>query len=200
MAGEPLAVVDLDDRVGAKALLGTGALTDGEYRAVLVRGLGRPGADQPDLLQSVITAARSVPLPFVAAVQGPCAGLSVLAVVACDLVIACREATFTLPPGTLDVALGNGLGAMLVDRIGFGRASQLSLLADTIDSSAALTWGLVTEVVNTDEADPTARALAGRLAAGPTIALGSIKIALNALGRDAAAHDVTAGIRSSAHV
>jgi enoyl-CoA hydratase/carnithine racemase len=63
--------------------------------------------------------------------------------------------------------------------VGFGRATELLMLGDTIDAGTAERYGLATRVVPADRlADETA-ALARRLADGPTQALGMTKRMLN---------------------
>jgi enoyl-CoA hydratase/carnithine racemase len=56
-----------------------------------------------------------------------------------------------------------------------GRASELLLLGDPIDAETADRYGLVTRLVEDGEALAEASALAGRLAAGPTLAYAETK-------------------------
>lgn len=49
------------------------------------------------------------------------------------------------------------------------------MLAEPVDAPSALALGLVTSVVPDDELTTAAAALAGRLAAGPTLAYAAIK-------------------------
>jgi enoyl-CoA hydratase/carnithine racemase len=72
-----------------------------------------------------------------------------------------------------------GAAFLLPRVIGFGRATELLMLGDTIDAATAERYGLATRVVAADRlADETA-ALARRLADGPTQALGMTKRMLN---------------------
>jgi enoyl-CoA hydratase/carnithine racemase len=66
------------------------------------------------------------------------------------------------------------------------------LLAETIDAAEALALNLVTWVVSATEIDDFVTDIAGRLAAGPTIALAQSKALLNE-GADRTLRDALAG-------
>ena len=80
----------------------------------------------------------------------------------CDIRIASDKAKFA----------ESFVGAWLLQRaIGYQRAAELSFTGDTIDAHAALAMGLVTRVVAPEALMPSARELAGRIAAnsGPSL-------------------------------
>ena len=56
----------------------------------------------------------------------------------------------------------------------------LAMLAEPVTAEQALAWGMIWQVVDDVALMDEARTLAKRLAAGPTLALGRIKQALNA--------------------
>jgi enoyl-CoA hydratase/carnithine racemase len=64
-----------------------------------------------------------------------------------------------------------GAAYLLPRMVGVGRATQLLMLGDTIDSATADRYGLVNELVADDELDEAVTRLARRLAEGPTLAL-----------------------------
>jgi 2-(1,2-epoxy-1,2-dihydrophenyl)acetyl-CoA isomerase len=64
-------------------------------------------------------------------------------------------------------------------KIGDRRARELMLTNRVLTASEALDWGVVTEVVADDQVVGAARALAMKLASGPTLAFGSVKTLLN---------------------
>ena len=73
-----------------------------------------------------------------------------------------------------------GATAFLAQRVGLSRAAELCMLGDKLPAPVARQWGLVNEVYSTGDLAGQARALAERLASSPTVALASIKTALNA--------------------
>jgi 2-ketocyclohexanecarboxyl-CoA hydrolase len=96
-------------------------------------------------------AIRGCPRPVIAAVGGPAAGGGNELVVACDLAIAARSATFgqTGPRvGSAPVTGGTNLMAL---QIGEKRAKELSFMCRRYTAEQALAMGLVNEVVE-DEA------------------------------------------------
>jgi 2-(1,2-epoxy-1,2-dihydrophenyl)acetyl-CoA isomerase len=177
------------------------AAADDTVRAVLVAGAGRAfssGADvtvarevtpdgTPDLssrlraiYNPVVAAVRRAPKPFVAAVQGPCAGLGVSLALACDLVVAADDAYLLLAFVRIGVMPDAGATAFLAERVGLARAAQLCMLGEKLPAHQALDWGLINAVHPAEQLRPAARALAARLADAPTVALAGIKRALTA--------------------
>lgn len=177
------------------------AAADEGVRAVLVTGAGTAfcaGADvksarestragYPDLssrlrthYNPIVMAIREAAKPFVAAVQGPCAGLGVSLALACDLLIASEDAYLLLAFVRIGVMPDAGATAFLVERIGLTRANQLCMLGEKLSAAEAESWGLVNAVHPGDELRSAGEALAERLAAGPTVAIGSMKRALTA--------------------
>ena len=62
--------------------------------------------------------------------------------------------------------------------VGHGRALAMLMLAEPVTAAQALEMGLVNAVVPAGDVTAAAAELAGRLAAGPTLAYGAIKEAL----------------------
>lgn len=177
------------------------ASVDPAARAVLVTGAGRAfcaGADvknareatasgEPDLstrlrdvYNPIMLAIRTAPKPFVAGIHGACAGLGVSLALACDLVVAAQDSYLLLAFVRIGVMPDGGVTAFLAERVGLARAAELCMLGEKLPAAKALDWGLVNAVHPADELRPAARALAERLAAGPTVALASMKQALTA--------------------
>jgi 2-(1,2-epoxy-1,2-dihydrophenyl)acetyl-CoA isomerase len=184
------------------------AAADEAVRAVLVTGAGRAfcaGADvtdareltaegRPDLstrlreiYNPIVAEIRAAPKPFVAGVHGACAGLGVALALACDLVVAAEDAYLLLAFVRLGVMPDGGTTAFLAERVGLARAAELCMLGDRLPAPKALEWGLVNFVHPAEELVESARALAVRLAAAPTVAVASIKLALGAAAQPALA-------------
>lgn len=177
------------------------ASTDEKVRAVLVTGAGRAfcaGADVKDqremtatgeidlttrlqeIYNPIILAVRAAPKPFVAGVHGACAGLGASLALACDMIVIAEDAYLLLAFVRIGVMPDGGATAFLAGRIGLARAAELCMLGDKLPASTALQWGVVNAVHPADELSTEAWALTERLATAPTVAIASVKQALNA--------------------
>jgi enoyl-CoA hydratase/carnithine racemase len=107
-----------------------------------------------------------MPMPTIAAIDGPALGGGFELALACDLRVCARSA----PVGLTESRLGGlaGSGAVRATRlVGPARAKELLFTGETIDADRALAWGLVSRVVD-GSALEGARALAATIAArGP---------------------------------
>lgn len=132
---------------------------------------GRAGALAARMMEPFHEAFRilsRVEVPIVAAVQGAAAGGGLGYLYAADIVIAADDATFTTAFSGIGLS-GDGGGTWHLPRlIGAARARRMYLENLRVDATTALEWGLVAEVVPADDLREQARALATRLAAGPT--------------------------------
>lgn len=175
--------------------------TDPAVRALLLTGAGRAfsaGQDLKDPLMGggsappevgrilnehwhpVIAALRRLGMPTVCAVNGVAAGASANMALGCDIVIAARSASF-LEPFARIALIPDGGGTWLLPRlVGRARAMGMAMLAEPISAEQAADWGLIWQVVDDDALADTARALAARLAAGPTAAYARMREAIDA--------------------
>src|SRR5580704_18159854 len=191
-------VIELLDAAGAQVDIGAVVLTatgEGFCTGADLRG-GRPPAPPrpegaPDRImgdasrmirrgaQRLISAVLDCEKPVVAAVNGTAAGIGAHLAFACDLVVAAEEARF------IEVFVRRGIspdggGAYLLPRlIGLQKAKELIFFGDDLSAAAAKDLGLVNRVVPLAQLESTAAELAGRLATGPTKALGMAKWLLN---------------------
>jgi 2-(1,2-epoxy-1,2-dihydrophenyl)acetyl-CoA isomerase len=129
--------------------------------------------------QRLIASVLDCEKPVIAAVNGTAAGIGAHLAFACDLVVAAEEARF------IEVFVRRGIspdggGAYLLPRlIGLQKAKELIFFGDDLSAAEAKEIGLVNRVVPADDLAATAAELAGRLATGPTKALGMAKWLLN---------------------
>ena len=129
--------------------------------------------------QRLVAAVLDCEKPVVAAVNGTAAGIGAHLALACDLVVAAEEARF------IEVFVRRGIspdggGAYLLPRlIGIQKAKELIFFGDDLPAADAERLGLVNRVVPRAQLEQVAGELAGRLAAGPTKALGMAKWLLN---------------------
>src|ERR1700693_5166625 len=117
---------------------------------------------------SVVRALRECPLPVIAAVNGVAAGAGAVIGLAADLRLVARSARFAFLFTRVGLAGADMGSAYLLPRvIGFGRATELLLLGDTVDAERALEIGLATAVVEDETLAEAAQTMARRLAEGP---------------------------------
>ncbi len=173
---------------------------DDAIRAVLITGAGRgfsSGADlkagfEPaedgmpdirteleDVYHPIIAGVRQLPKPVLAAVNGPAVGIGCSLALACDLVLAAESAYLSLGFVNIGLMPDGGSTAFVPPAVGKARAFQLALLGERLSAADALAWGLVNWVYPDDRLLEEARALAERLAAGPTRSYAASKQALN---------------------
>ncbi len=119
--------------------------------------------------------------PIIAAVNGAAVGLGATVALHCDVVIAAQNARFGDPHVKMGITAGDGGAVIWPLLVGVNRAKYMLMTGDLIPADEALKIGLVNRVVAEGEALPEALALARRLAAGPSFAIQSSKIAVNKL-------------------
>lgn len=182
------------------------AAAEQRCRAVLVQGAGRAfsaGLDvslfaeqaaggPPDdgwiaYLQQAFTVFEDLPVPTVAALKGPVLGAGAQLALACHLRVGAPDLTFGLLEARWGLVPDLGGTWRLPRVVGLGRATDLAMSARKIDAATGLEWGLVNAVLDDADFDAAAAAFAGRLAAGPTVALGAVPALVRGsftLGRD----------------
>src|SRR5699024_3402404 len=100
--------------------------------------------------ESLVRAVIEAPVPVLAHVTGPAAGLGASLAVACDLVYASREAYFLLSFTGIGL-MPDGAASLLVPAsIGRARANAMVLLGERLAAEDAESAGLVNEVVDAD--------------------------------------------------
>lgn len=146
----------------------------------------RPGGTAHDLGEAVETLynplvlrLRRLKMPVICAVNGIAAGAGVNIALACDIVIAARSASFLQPFCNIGLVPDSGGTYALPRFIGLPRAMGLALLGEKLPAEKAAAWGLIWQVVDDDQLMETARALAAKLAKGPTRGYAAIKQAMH---------------------
>jgi 2-(1,2-epoxy-1,2-dihydrophenyl)acetyl-CoA isomerase len=138
-------------------------------------GDGEPAAGWVDLAHALITRIYRMPKPVVAAVNGVAVGAGCDIALASDLRVASTAARF----GQAYIRVGycpDAGGSFLLPRlIGEARAMEMIYTGRIIDSAEADRLGLLNQLVEPEELMPAALDLAGRLAKGPTVAIGLAK-------------------------
>lgn len=129
---------------------------------------------------AVVQNIRALHKPVIAAINGTAAGAGAVIAAACDFRLISEQASLAFLFTKVGLA-GADMGAayLLPRMVGLGRATEILLLGDKITPDEALRIGLVSRIVAPERLMTDARALADRLASGPTFALGLTKRLLN---------------------
>jgi 2-(1,2-epoxy-1,2-dihydrophenyl)acetyl-CoA isomerase len=128
-----------------------------------------------EYLHSTIAEIRRAAKPFVAAVDGIAAAGGFGLAMCCDLVYASDRAIFEWAYSKTGLTGAESSTFMLPRLLGFHKAMEVVLLNSRLTAGEACTLGLVNDVFPVETFALDVRAVAERLAAGPTQALGIAK-------------------------
>ncbi len=106
-------------------------------------------------------------MPIVTAVNGAAAGVGMSFAMMGDIVVAAQSAFFLQAFARIGLVPDGGATFMLPRLVGWGRAMELSMLAERLPAEQAREWGLVNRVVDDDALMDESMGLARRLADGP---------------------------------
>ncbi len=174
-----------------------------EARAVILTGAGRAFCSGGDLremqlmwqkegrieafleeplkvLHDVILLIRETPIPFLAAVQGVCAGAGTNFALACDIVFAAENASFNEAFVRIGLSPDCGGSFFLPRAIGEKLAAELFMTGETVSAERAAQFGMINRVTTADNLMTEALLMAKKLALAPTASIGRIKKMLNA--------------------
>ena len=118
--------------------------------------------------------------PVIAAVNGVAAGYGVSLALICDMVFAAESASFIqvfVPQ--LGIVPDGGATWMLPRLVSNARAKGMMLTGKKINAQQAENWGMIWQCVPDAKLHATAVKMAHQLAHGPTLGIGSVKLALN---------------------
>lgn len=168
-----------DTTLGAVVVTGAGGTfcSGGNVGRLLSRRAQPPSVQRDSIehLHTLIRALRRLPLPVLAAVEGTAAGAGWSLVLACDLVVAARDARFAMAYVKVGLNPDGGASAFLA------RALPPPLAAEVLFDGVPLAaehlhgLGLVNRLAEPGAALDDALAWAERLARGPRAALGRAK-------------------------
>ncbi|HET7097090.1 MAG TPA: enoyl-CoA hydratase-related protein [Casimicrobiaceae bacterium] len=180
LANGPLNLVTKDLLRAFNAALGE-VTANAEIRCVIVHGgearafcagsdihefahLRQDASEQKILFEDMVlrTLAR-VPVPTIAAIDGPAVGGGLEIALACDLRVCRNGVALGLTESRLGGLAGNG-AVRLARLIGPARAKELLFTGETIATDKALLWGIVNVVVDEGSALDGARRLAATIA------------------------------------
>lgn len=116
-----------------------------------------------------------LPVPVVCAINGPAAGVGCSLGLAGDFVLAGKSAYFLQAFVNIGLVPDGGSTWLLTRAIGKARATRMMMLGERIGAEQAEQWGLIYKACDDEALQDEAMALAERLAAGPTVALATMK-------------------------
>ncbi|WP_298088657.1 enoyl-CoA hydratase-related protein [uncultured Corynebacterium sp.] len=175
----------------------SGGGDDGLVRAVLLKGGKKVFCTGQDLKEHLgemkdpaamdkvdteynpmVAALASIPVPVVASVNGAAAGAGWSLALNCDFRVAAETASFKAAFPSIGLATDCGISYLLPKLVGPAKAVELLFADKPVKAAQALELGLVTQVVEGDDADAAAEEFARALANGPTGSYREIKALL----------------------
>ena len=173
-----------------------------EVRCVVITGTGRAFSAGYDIgsipansferdaealvahpFHAAMEAVSAHPYPVVAAINGHCLGGGLELAVRCDLRVCAEGAKLGMPPAKLGLIYGHTGLERFIDVIGVAATRDLFLTGRTVAAHRALRIGLVGEVVDDDEVEATALALATEIAGNAPLSMKGNKHAIETLAR-----------------
>lgn len=170
------AAVDAAVASGARAIMLTGA-----GRAFCAGGtLSEPLPDDAGRIlethiNPLLLKLADLPLPLIAAVNGPAIGAGASIALAADLILMSRSAFLSYAFAQVGLAPDGGASWLLPRTLGWHRAMGLMMTGERITAEQAVTWGLAWKAVEPEALCAEAEALLERLAAGPTLAYAAVR-------------------------
>lgn len=113
--------------------------------------------------------------PWIAAINGPCAGIGYSYAMACDLAIMADNAFLYQPFAAIGLVPDGGSTWLLPQLVGSKRAYELMMMGDKLQPEKALALGMVNRIVAADDLADEAMAWAQQLAGKSPLALSYTK-------------------------
>ncbi len=184
-----LAAWELDSEVKCIVITGAGKgfCAGGDVKGMASSGDGTVGQNTIDgaihaqRVNQGLTAGKlfKMPKPTIAALPGAAAGAGLSYALACDMRIMASTAIMTTAFAKVGFSGDYGGSYFLTQLVGTAKARELYYLSDRIDANEALRLGLTNWVVEPESLMEKTMEIAGRIAAGPTVAYRYMKENLN---------------------
>ncbi len=169
---------------------------ENDARAVILSGSGgvfSAGADFADLtgtiddlamddaIEKAVIQIRDMPAPVIAAIEGPCVGGAVDIALACDFLVASKEAFFEVPAARLALLYNPEALRRWHARLSGLTLRRMLILGERFTAAEALQAGVVSHLVAEGSALEKSRELADRATQGSRDAIAATKGLLAAL-------------------
>jgi len=142
------------------------------------QALGRGGPQLLEMLrynQDVIQRLEDLPVPLIGAVNGFAVAGGLELLLCCDLLVAAEGARLGDGHARYGIVPAGGATVRLLERLAPAHAARLFYTAEPVDAATAMRWGLVDDVVPSDQLQERSLALAREIAARSPQALRHIK-------------------------
>jgi len=153
------------------------AAAKGDLLSIYPQGRGADGLLTK--MKEIFTMYELLPVPVIAAINGYCIGAALELVLACDIRLASKNASFSLPEVTLGIVPDMGGTQRLPRVVGPGKAKELIYTGRRIDAAEALHVGLVQHVYPDDQLMAETKKLAREIASCPPAVVQGAKRAVN---------------------
>jgi enoyl-CoA hydratase len=140
----------------------------------------RDAAEFADKVHSVFNKIENLEKIVIAAVNGYCLGGGCELAMACDIRIASSNSVFGQPEVKLGILPGGGGTYRLSALVGIGKAKEMILSGDIVNSDSALEMGLVNRVVELNSLMKDSKSLALKISHNSFNAVKNAKLAINA--------------------
>ena len=169
-----------------------------DIRVVVIKGTGKgfcgggdvkemyAAKDKPKFLRDLtkksihrcVIEMRTMEKPVIAAVNGAAFGAGLSLALACDIIIAVKEAKFC--SAFIGIGLAPGCGTQFFTKlVGYQKACEYILTSKVFSAEEAQEIGIVNKVVETDELDDAVEEFASKFRTLPPIAVGKAKMLIN---------------------
>lgn len=135
-------------------------------------------------LHDLIRAVMACPRPVIAAVEGGAAGAGASLALACDMIVAARDAKFTAAYVNAGLVPDGGLTAHLIGAVPPALVAQMVLTGLPVGAERMYAVGAINEITEPGGALGAAHAIADRLAQGPAETQAAIKALVSAARND----------------
>ncbi len=172
-----------DPAVRAAVFTGVGEhFCSGGNLATMREFLDKPRAamvERIGVLNELVRSMRQFPKPIIAAVEGAAAGAGFSLALACDLIVAARDARFTMAYVKIGISPDGAPTLLLPRALPMQLASELMMEGVPIGAERLYQAGVINRLVDKGQALADAQAWAQKLAQGATGAIGRIKRLIN---------------------
>jgi enoyl-CoA hydratase len=174
---EVLTLLEKDESLRVLVLTGGGEtfVSGGDLRDFQVLVTAEDGRRMAERMGAILTRISCLPMPVIAALNGPAVGGGTEIALACDLRVAATNAYFSFRQVTMGIMTAWGGAPRLLALLGFSRSLYYLLTAERIPPEQALQMGLVQRVTPEGQAVAGALEMARQIVSQPPLAVRAIK-------------------------
>ncbi len=135
--------------------------------------------DGVERLNRMVRSIRDTPVPVIAAVEGGAAGAGFSLMLACDMIVAARDAFVSSAYVKIGLSPDGGMTDFLLNALPRHMAMEMLLTGERVPVEKLAAAGLINHLARPGNAVETAHELAMRVADSPAGSVGSIKALVN---------------------